>query len=75
VDLIFPILLALIALIGVWMFISPGQYVFWIKSARPSLGLREDDQRALATARFIGACSAAFSILVLVAFVFERYRK
>ena len=74
-DLILPILLGFFSLVGVWMFISPEQYVLWIKNARPSLGLKEDDPRALATARFMGGCFVACSILFFVAFVFERYRR
>jgi hypothetical protein len=73
-GLILPILLGFFSLVGVWMFISPEQYVLWIKNARPFLGLKEDDPRALATARFIGGCFVACSILFFVAFLFARYR-
>jgi hypothetical protein len=73
-GLILLTLLGFFSLVGVWMFISPQQYVLWIKNARPSLRLKEDDPRALATARFIGGCFVACSILFFVAFVFERYR-
>lgn len=74
-GLILPILLGFFSLVGVWMFISPEQHVLWVKNARPSLGLKEDDPRALATARFIGSCFVAGSILFFVAFIFERYRR
>jgi hypothetical protein len=73
-GLILPIVLGFFSLVGVWMFTRPEHYVLWIKIARHSLGLKENDPRALATARFIGGCFVACSILFFVAFVFERYR-
>lgn len=37
------VLFAVFTLAGVWMLVDPVQYLLWLKDARPSLRLREDD--------------------------------
>jgi hypothetical protein len=50
------------------MYTKPQQYVLWLKDARPSLDIRADDLRVLATTKFIGGCVAGGSILILIGF-------
>ena len=67
--------MAFIGLLGVLMAINPRQYLVWLKDARPTLGIRENDRNALAVARFIGVCFAIFPVLIFVAVIFGHYSK
>ena len=73
-DSIFLILLAALALLGLWMVIDPRQYLVWLKAGRPSLGIREDDPHSQATVRVMGVCVVGFSALFFVALL-GSYRK
>jgi hypothetical protein len=64
----FVLVPSLLACVGAWMFIKPAQYILWLKDARPSLNISEDDIQVLATTKFIGGCMAGGSILILIVF-------
>jgi uncharacterized membrane protein len=74
-DPIFLIVMAFFGLLGLLMAINPQQYLVWLKAARPTLGIRENDPNALAVARFIGVCFVLFPVSVFVAVIFEHYWK
>jgi hypothetical protein len=67
---IFALVLAYFVLFGVWAVVDPAGCIR--EMIRPKL--REVDPSAISTVRFIGAVFIAAPILILVAFVLDRYR-
>jgi hypothetical protein len=66
------LILAALTLVGIWAIVNPGGIIGRAKHAHPALS--ENDTSVQFVAKLVGALLVGLSVLILVAFVFGRYR-